>query len=49
MKRMRRNHTPRFKAKVAIAVIKGDKTLAELARQFDVLLKTGGASRGWVY
>ena len=35
-KRTRRNHTPTFKAKVALAAIKGDKTLAELAQQFDV-------------
>ena len=32
----RRNHTPTFKAKVAIAALKGDRTLAELAEQFDV-------------
>ena len=32
----RRIHTPAFKAKVALAAIKGDKTLAELALQFDV-------------
>ena len=30
-KRARRNHTPAFKAKVALAAVKGDKTLAELA------------------
>jgi len=36
MKRTRRNHAPGFKAKVALAAIKGDKTLAELAEQFDV-------------
>ena len=30
-KRTRRNHTPGFKAKVALAAMKGDKTLAELA------------------
>ncbi|MBK7365562.1 MAG: transposase [Nitrosomonas sp.] len=36
MRRTRRNHAARFKAKVAIAAIKGDKTLAELAEQFDV-------------
>ncbi len=30
------NHAAGFKAKMAIAVIKGDKTLAELAEQFDV-------------
>jgi transposase-like protein len=31
-----RNHTGVFKAKVALAAIKGEKTLAELAEQFDV-------------
>ena len=36
MKRPRRNHTAVFKAKVAMAAIRGDKTLAELAQQFDV-------------
>ena len=35
-KRRRRNHSPAFKAKVAVAAIKGEKTLAELAQQFDV-------------
>ena len=35
-KRPRRNHTPTFKAKVALAAVKGEKTLAELAQQFDV-------------
>jgi transposase-like protein len=35
-KRTRRNHTPGFKAKVALAAIKGEKTLAELAQQYDV-------------
>jgi transposase len=35
-KRTRRNHTPAFKAKVALAAVKGDRTLAELAQQFDV-------------
>ena len=35
-KRKRRNHSPEFKAKVALAAVKGDKTLAELAQQFDV-------------
>jgi transposase len=35
-KRPRRNHTPAFKAKVALAAIKGEKTLSELAQQFDV-------------
>jgi transposase len=35
-RRPRRNHTPAFKAKVALAAIKGEKTLADLAQQFDV-------------
>jgi transposase-like protein len=35
-KRSRRNHTPAFRAKVALAALKGDKTLSELAVQFDV-------------
>ena len=36
MRRKRRNHSPAFKAKVALAANKGDKTLVELAEQFDV-------------
>src|SRR3954471_391788 len=35
-RRPRRNHTPGFRAKVALASIKGDRTLAQLAEQFDV-------------
>jgi transposase len=35
-RRPRRNHTPAFKAKMALAAIKGDRTLVELAEQFDV-------------
>jgi transposase-like protein len=35
-RRVRRTHNPAFKAKVAVAAIKGEKTLAELAKQFDV-------------
>jgi transposase-like protein len=31
-RRTGRNHTPTFKAKVALAAIKGEKTLAELAQ-----------------
>lgn len=34
--RSRRNHTPAFKAKVVLAALKGEKTLAELAQLFDV-------------
>ena len=36
MKRPRRNHGAAFKAQVAFAACKGDKTLAELATQFGV-------------
>ena len=36
MRRPRRNHTAAFKAKVAVAALKDDKTLAELAEKFDV-------------
>ncbi len=35
-RRPRRNHSPAFKAKVALAAVKGEKTLAELAQPFDV-------------
>ena len=34
-RRPRRNHTPAFKAKVALAAIKGEMTLAQLAEYFD--------------
>ena len=35
-KRVRRTHNPAFKVKVALAAIKGEKTLAELPQQHDV-------------
>ena len=35
-RRPRRNHTPAFKAKVALAAVKGDRTIAQLAEHFDV-------------
>jgi transposase-like protein len=35
-RRPRRNHRPAFKAKVALAAIRGEKTLSELAELFDV-------------
>ena len=35
-KRSRRNHGAAFKAKVALSAIRGEKTLTELAQQFDV-------------
>ena len=36
MKRTRRNHGATFKAQVALAAAKGDKTLAELSEQFHI-------------
>tara|TARA_B100000378_G_scaffold270532_1_gene259869 strand:+ start:136 stop:444 length:309 start_codon:yes stop_codon:yes gene_type:complete len=35
-RRPRRNHSPAFKAKVALAAIKGEKTMVELSQQLDV-------------
>ncbi len=35
-KRPRRNHSADFKARVALAAIRGEKTLIELSQQFDV-------------
>src|SRR5882757_2961864 len=36
MKRPRRNHSPAFKAKVALEALKGEKTIAQLAALCDV-------------
>ena len=44
-RRPRRNHSPAFKAKVALAAIKGERTLAQLAEQFDVHPGLEGAAR----
>jgi transposase len=35
-RRPRRNYSPALKAKVAVAAIKGEKTMIELAQDFDV-------------
>ena len=35
-RRPRRNHPAEFKSKVALAAIRGEKTLSELAEQFDI-------------
>jgi transposase len=36
MKRPRRNHSPAFKAKVALEALKGEKAIAQLAAHYDV-------------
>ena len=36
MRRPRRNHSPAFKAKVALAAITGDMTMSVLVKKFDV-------------
>lgn len=36
MKQKRRNHRSAFKSKIALAPLKGGKSLSELAEQFDV-------------
>ena len=35
-RRSRRTHSPAFKAKVALAALRGEKTQADLAQQYDV-------------
>jgi transposase-like protein len=45
-RRPRQNHSAAFKAKVALAAVKGEKTLAELAAQFDV---HANAIKAWRY
>ena len=35
-RRPRRNHSPAFKAKVAVAAIKGERPVIELAQDFDM-------------
>ena len=36
MSKKRRNHSPEFKSKVALAAVKGDQTLSELSRQYGI-------------
>ena len=36
MRRARRNHSPAFKARVAMDALRGEKTVVELAKQYDV-------------
>jgi transposase len=35
-RRVRRTHTPEFKARVALAAVRDDKTLAQLCEEFDL-------------
>ena len=43
MKRKRRNHSPEFKAKVALEAAREEKTIAELAREYGVHANQIGA------
>jgi len=36
MSKKRRNHTPAFKAKVALAAIKNESTMADLSKRFNI-------------
>jgi transposase-like protein len=36
MKQTRKNHSPAFKAKVALEALKGEQTIAQLATRFEV-------------
>ena len=36
MRRPRRNHSPAYKARVGLDALRGEKTVVELAKQYDV-------------
>jgi len=38
-RRARRNHSPAFKAKVALAAIQGDRTLAKVGRTYPGVIR----------
>jgi hypothetical protein len=46
MSKKRRNHSPEFKSKVALAAIKGDQTLSELSRQYGINSNLNGNEQG---
>ena len=48
-RRKRRNHSSAFKAKVALSAVKGERTVAELAEQFDVHPNQAQAARTCIY
>jgi len=44
MKRPRRNHSPAFKAKVALDALRGDATVAQLAERHECSVASRGSS-----
>ena len=36
MSKKRRNHSPEFKAKIALAAIKGDQTIGEIVQRYNL-------------
>ena len=49
MRRKRRTHSSEFKAKVALAAIQGDLTMAELIKKFDVHAPTSHTLRAKLF
>jgi len=48
MRRQKRNHSSAYKAKLALAAINNDRTLAQLAEQFDEQIKSRTGVSGFL-